>query len=244
MLPVTVANLSTARSLLDVVVERVAARYRDDLAPAVPRVWQEEIAIIARDLRGWLSRVAEDGAEWTPRNFELAFGLRVDENRDPESQPGAVTVDERFQLRGSVDLVEEHRTTGVLRVTDHKTGKDRTREGLIINGGETLQPVLYSMVVERMTDKPVHEARLSYCTAAGGYKVRAVPLLPQTRRAGVEALEVIDRAIELGFLAAAPKEGACTWCDFRAVCGPTEEQRVSRKPQDRLRDLHELRSRP
>jgi hypothetical protein len=45
-------------------------------------------------------------------------------------------------------------------------------------------------------------------------------------------------------LAAAPNEGACTWCDFRAVCGPSEEQRVARKPQDRLRDLIELRSRP
>ncbi len=244
MLPITEANLPAARALLEAVVERIAAQYRDDLVPAVPRVWQEEIAVIARDLRGWLSRVAEDGADWTPRNFELAFGLRIDEQRDPESQVDAVVVDERFHLRGSVDLVEEHRATGVLRVTDHKTGKDRTRDGLIINGGETLQPVLYSMVIERMADKPVHEARLSFCTAAGGYAVRVVPLLPLTRRAGLEALEIIDRAIEQGFLAAAPREGACTWCDFRAVCGPAEEQRVSRKPQDRLRDLHELRSRP
>jgi hypothetical protein len=55
---------------------------------------------------------------------------------------------------------------------------------------------------------------------------------------------VIDRAIELGFLAAAPVDGACAWCSFRAVCGPNEEQRISRKPTDRLRDLLELRSRP
>ncbi len=244
MLPITVANLAAARVLLDAVVERVADKYSDDLVPAVPRVWLEEMAVIARDLRGWLSRVAEDGAEWTPRNFELAFGLRIDDQRDPDSHPLAVVVDGRFHLRGSVDLVEEHRATRVLRVTDHKTGKDRTRDGLIIGGGETLQPVLYSMVVEQMTGAPVHEARLSYCTSAGGYKVRAVPLLSQTRRAGIEALEVVDRAIELGFLAAAPKDGACVWCDFRAVCGPSEVQRVSRKPQDRLRDLHELRSRP
>ena len=244
MLPIVELNLPAACVLLEDVVQRVAGQYCDDLVPAVPRVWEEEIAVIARDLRGWLARVAADGAEWTPRNFELAFGLRVDEQRDPESQPGAVIVDGRFQLRGSVDLVEEHRATGVLRVTDHKTGKDRTRDGLIINGGETLQPILYSMVVERMTDKPVHEARLSFCTAAGGYKVRTVPLLSQTRRAGLEALEIIDRAVEVGFLAAAPREGACTWCDFRVVCGPAEEQRVRRKPQDRLRDLHELRSRP
>ena len=41
-------------------------------------------------------------------------------------------------------------------------------------------------------------------------------------------LEIIDRAIETGFLAPAPAEKACTWCDFRPVCGPTAERRVSR----------------
>jgi hypothetical protein len=71
-----------------------------------------------------------------------------------------------------------------------------------------------------------------------------VPLLPQARRSGVEALEIIDRAIELGFLAAAPNERACAWCDFRPVCGPHEEMRVARKSPDPLRDLIELRSRP
>jgi CRISPR/Cas system-associated exonuclease Cas4 (RecB family) len=100
------------------------------------------------------------------------------------------------------------------------------------------------MVVEQMTGQAVHEARLSFCTAAGGFRVRTVALSAQARRAGLEALEVVDRAIELGFLAPAPREGACTWCNFRPVCGASEEQRLQRKPQDRLRDLHELRSRP
>ena len=55
-----------------------------------------------------------------------------------------------------------------------------------------------------------------------------IPLTPQARRAGVEVLEIIDRAIETGFLAPAPDEKACAWCDFRPVCGPTDERRVSR----------------
>ena len=57
----------------------------------------------------------------------------------------------------------------------------------------------------------------------------------------MEALEIVDRAIELGFLPAAPNERACVWCDFRAVCGPHEEQRVARKSADKLADLHALR---
>jgi hypothetical protein len=222
-LPVVAANLDDARRTLDGVIADVAATYRDDLAPAIDRVWDEEVALIARDLRGWLARVAEDGAEWTPRYFEFAFGLPVTSERDPASAPQPVVVDGRFTLRGSVDLVEEHTATGVLRVTDHKTGKDRTKDGLTIGNGETLQPVLYSLVVEQMTGKPVYESRLSFCTAAGGYKVRTVPLSSRSRDAGLEALTIIDRSIELGFLAPAPRDGACAWCSYVAVCGPNEE---------------------
>jgi CRISPR/Cas system-associated exonuclease Cas4 (RecB family) len=243
-LPVTVEGIEAAVLVLDQVVARVAEEYRERLAPAIDRVWREEIAVIARDLRGWLRRVAEDGGPWMPRYFELAFGLPPSDERDPHSAAEPVLIDGRFILRGAVDLVEQHRDSGALRVTDHKTGKDRTKENLAIGGGGTLQPVLYSLAVEQVTGQPVTESRLFFCTSAGGYKVRPVPLTPQNRRMGVEALEVIDRAIETGFLAAAPNDGACVWCDFRAVCGPNEEMRVARKPIDRLRDLFELRSRP
>ena len=243
-LPVTAASVDAALAVLDQAIASVADEYEERLAPAIDRVWHEEMAVIARDLRGWLRRTTDDDGAWTPRYFELSFGLPPDPERDPRSQPEDVLIDGRFKLRGAVDLVEEHGQTGVLRVTDHKTGKDRTTDALIIGGGQTLQPVLYSAAIEEVTGKPVAETRLFFCTTAGGYKVRPVPLLPQARRSGVEALEIIDRAIELGFLAAAPNARACAWCDFRPVCGPHEEMRVARKSPDPLRDLIELRSRP
>ena len=108
----------------------------------------------------------------------------------------------------------------MLRVTDHKTGKDRTKDTLVIGGGSVLQPVVYAAVAESMLGVPVAESRLFFCTSAGGFKQRPVLLDPATKRAGVEALEAIDRAIELGLLAPMPAEGACAWCDFRPVCGP------------------------
>ena len=46
----------------------------------------------------------------------------------------------------------------------------------------------------------------------------------------------------MGFLPAAPGERACTWCDFRPVCGPREEERTKRKSRERLADLEALRS--
>jgi CRISPR/Cas system-associated exonuclease Cas4 (RecB family) len=147
-------------------------------------------------------------------------------------------------LRGAVDLIEEHRQTKLLRVTDHKTGRKPDRiEKSVIGGGAVLQPVLYAVAVQAALGRPVHHGRLFYCTAAGGFAEHAIPLTETTRAAGLEVLDVIDRAVERGFLAAAPAAEACDRCDFRPVCGPDVGRRVARKPQDALGDLREIRSR-
>jgi CRISPR/Cas system-associated exonuclease Cas4 (RecB family) len=155
-----------------------------------------------------------------------------------------VTIDGRFQLHGSIDLVEERSGTGELRVTDHKTGKYRGKDQMMVGQGEVLQPVLYSLALEEATGRPVVEGRLYFATTAGGYREVTIPMTPQARRAGLEVLEIIDRGIETGFLAPAPRERACTWCDFRPVCGPTVERRANRKAQEPLADLLALRARP
>src|SRR6185503_16851860 len=142
--------------------------------------------------------------------------------------------DGRFRLRGSVDLIEQKRGGTALRVTDHKTGKNRTTWRTVIGGGAILQPVLYSVAVEEALGAPVTSGRLFYCTAPGGFTDHEIPINETNRRAGLEVLEIIDRAIELGFLPAAPAERACTWCDFFSVCGPDEERRVRHKAPEKL----------
>ena len=71
-----------------------------------------------------------------------------------------------------------------------------------------------------------------------------IPLNETNRRLGLEALEIVDRAVELGFLPAAPAPRACTWCDFLPVCGPDEPRRVANKSPEKLGDLESLRDRP
>ncbi|MBI2189045.1 MAG: PD-(D/E)XK nuclease family protein [Acidobacteria bacterium] len=243
-LPVTEATLDGVRAVLDQVVDTVAARAYDELAPAVDRVWEDEIASIRRDLHGWLPYLARDGGEWHPRHFEFAFG-EVPGERDVHSIRDEVTIEGGFRLRGAVDLIEEHRAMGTLRVTDHKTGRRPEKlDTVIVGGGAVLQPVLYGMAVEAALGRPVSIGRLFYCTAAGSYTDHPIPVNDRTRAAGLEVLQVIDRAIETGFVAAAPTEEACGRCDFRPVCGADVFRRVSRKPQDRLADLAALRSRP
>jgi len=241
-LPVAEEDVPHALATLDAVIAAVSAKYHEDLAPAIERVWQDEIGDIARDLRVWARRLPQL-AGWEPRHFEFAFGLS-DEGRDPDSLPDPVLVDGRFKLRGSIDLIERKHGSETLRVTDHKTGKNRTTWKTVIGGGAILQPVLYSLAIEQALQVKVESGRLFYCTSAGGFVDHEIPISEANRRIGLEALEIIDRAIELGFLPAAPAERACTWCDFRPVCGPGEPRRVANKPAEKLGDLEALRERP
>ncbi len=242
LLPVSEAALHRVLDCLDRIVTQTAAQYHEQLAPAIERVWRDEIADIARDLRVWARRLPS-AQDWTPEYFEFSFGLN-DEGRDPRSVPDPVRLDGRFLLRGSVDLIERRRDGQALRVTDHKTGKNRTTWKTVIGGGAMLQPVLYSAAVGEALGTPVTSGRLFYCTAAGGFTDHEIPINEANRRAGLEALEIVDRAIELGFLPVAPADRACTWCDFRSVCGPHEAQRVRLKSADKLGDLLALRQRP
>ena len=243
-LPVTDANLSDAQRALDETIDDIASREYDELSPAVDRVWTDEVAAIRHDLHGWLHYLARDGAEWMPRHFEFGFGT-VPGERDAASVRDDVTIEGGFRLRGAVDLIEEHRATGALRVTDHKTGRRPDRiEKVIIGAGAVLQPVLYGVAIEAALKRIVSQGRLFYCTATGGYAEHEIPLNERTRSAGIEVLQIIDRAVENGHLAAAPTEEACGRCDFVPVCGPDVFRRVNGKPQDRLADLQALRSRP
>jgi ATP-dependent helicase/nuclease subunit B len=243
-LPVTTTSIEAAREVLGQVVTNAAERWHDELAPAVERVWTDEINAIRRDLRAWLEYLARDGAEWLPKYFEFGFG-DVPGERDPRSIPHAVTLPGGFMLKGAIDLIEEHQQTKILRLTDHKTGRKPDRiDRVIIGGGAVLQPVLYAMTVEAALDQLVYCGRLFYCTSTGSFYPHEIPLNEQTRQAGLEVLQVVDRAIEQGFLAPAPAEDSCARCDFRSVCGPKVFERVRRKPQDPLADLAALRSRP
>ena len=255
-LPLGEAGLVEADAATDAVLDRVAADYEEQLAPAIPRVWQDEVESMRADLKGWLRHVANEGGEWTPIDAEFPFGLgpRPVPGRgrdaaaaagwDPAGAPDPAAIGGRWRLRGRVDLVEARTgpsTRGELRVTDHKTGANRTRPGMVVGGGETLQPVLYGLALEAVSGRPVDEARLFFCTATGRYEQRAVALGDEERRSGVEVLEIIDRAVEAGSLLPAPREGACRWCDFQAVCGPGAEPRAARKDPAPLADLLSLR---
>jgi ATP-dependent helicase/DNAse subunit B len=224
LLPMSSANHSQVVQIADEVLDRVQETYREDLSPAIPRVWESEVEELRWDLRGWIRQVvsAPDSGQWMPERFELGFDLP--------------------QLRGAIDMVEE--SAGHLRITDHKTGKAPVEKIEFVGRGEVLQPILYAEVAERLLGKPADQARLFYCTEVGGYRIVDVPINDEARATMKEVLRLIDSSIADGFLPAAPRKAGCQYCDYHAVCGPYEEIRVARKAVGNLSALRALRELP
>ena len=250
LLPLSAAVLPEAHQRLSSAIREVHDREYERLNPAIDRVWKDEIEQMTQDLRTWLDKLAEEGVDWTPERFEFAFGLPDMEGRDEHSTPEPAIVDGRFRLRGSIDMIERHRQTKFLRVTDHKTGKNRTREGqTVVDGGKVLQPVIYGLALKALfPDETVYSGRLFFCTSAGGFHPYEIPLMGEAPKRGLEVLEIIDRAIDTGALAARPAaergRTACEWCDFQVVCGGDEPRRTRRKDAARFADLDALRKMP
>jgi CRISPR/Cas system-associated exonuclease Cas4 (RecB family) len=244
LLPVTSHQLPRTLNLADQVLDRVAAKYEDDLAPAIPRVWKSEIENLRTDLRGWLQHVAATESGWLPAHFEFGFGLAPNPDRDPASTRKEALIFDGIRLRGSIDLIERNATNNDLRVTDHKTGKAPKDRPQYVGGGAILQPLLYALAAEVLLGESVQSGRLFYCTQRGDFSSIDIPLKDEARARLRRVLETIDRSIEEGFLPAAPQTGACSMCDYSTVCGPYEETRVKRKQPDRLDRLIEIRHSP
>jgi CRISPR/Cas system-associated exonuclease Cas4 (RecB family) len=244
LLPLDKSKLAQALEIADRTLYRIADIYKEKLAPAIDRVWQSEIEELRTDLRSWARHVASVDDDWEPIHFELGFGLAREASRDDSSREAAITLVEGVQLRGSIDLVERHRSTGVIRITDHKTGRPPDRQPAFVGGGAVLQPLLYALAAEQIIGQPVSSGRLFYCTQRGGYREFTVAAKPIARHNLVEVIKTIDQAVATGFLPAAPAKDSCSICDYAGVCGPREEERIKRKPSDRLESLEYLRGLP
>ncbi|MBS2023240.1 MAG: PD-(D/E)XK nuclease family protein, partial [Deltaproteobacteria bacterium] len=256
MLPLTAAKLDDARSRMQRLLGEVAAKFKDELAPAIERVWDDGVASVRADLGELLRRMTEE-PRWVPWRFELAFGLPLDDegDRDEHSSKEPVQL-AHLKLRGSIDLVERDAATGALRATDYKSGKAWAPEGTVIGGGQVLQPALYALALEKQFPEVKTESgRLYYCTHRGGYAERVIAL-DQEVRGSIEVLtQTIGGSLTEGFFPAAPlrkrEQSECARCDYLPVCGPGADKRASSKerrtgPQkpSRLVQLGRLRELP
>ena len=149
-LPVTRARpAARARPRSTRSLARVAAEYDEQLAPAIERVWRDEIDDIARDLRIWVRRLPDDG-DWHARATSSSASACPTRAAIRAACPSRSLVDGRFLLRGSVDLIEQQRRTARSCASPiTRPARTGRRRKTVVGGGAMLQPVLYSLAVEQ-----------------------------------------------------------------------------------------------
>ena len=240
LLPPAAERLDQATKVLDATLHRVSSRWREDLAPAIPRVWEDEMREIRIDARRWLGRLVDEARQWEPLHVEYQFGFGTPAN-GAAGHPEPAAIDGSWRLHGAVDAIDVATDGSALRITDYKTGANHFPREAVLAGGRMLQPMLYALAVEWMLHRPVRQARLDFCTTRGGFTTLPVEIGPYQRSQAALALTIINEAISKGLLHPAPLDGACAFCDFRSVCGPTEQSRWHVKDRAPLEPLFELR---
>ena len=215
------------------------------LAPAVERVWSRRGRVDAPRPARLAGAPGRRGDEWMPSYFEFGFG-RVPGERDAASAAGRRDARGRLQLRGAIDLIEE--TSADEAAARHRS-QDRPKpdriDRSIIGGGAVLQPVLYALAVER---------RSAVASATGGCSTARRPAASDrstrsrstrtARRAGLEVLRDRRSRHRDRVPGGAPAERRVRPLRLPAPSADrTSAGAVPRKPQARLADLLELRSR-
>ena len=232
-------DLLHAKRVLLAAVNRAAANYRDELAPAIPRVWEDAISDIAADLVRWLQVTRESG--WQPVHFEHEFGRRPSQASAAQAA-GPIMLPFGLPLQGVIDAIEQ--SGARLRATDYKTGIP-PETNVVVGGGRHLQPTLYALVIEQLfPERQVTGGNAFYCTTKGQFSRNEVALAEPARAAAAAVHETIQSAFQQGFFPAAPAEKSCEFCDFRRLCGPYERERVERKTEAQLEPLLKLRALP
>ena len=108
--------------------------------------------------------------------------------------------------------------------------------------------MLYALVLEKIfPGATVTGGRLFYTTQMGGFLSVPTELNAVSREAFGLVARTLRSALETGFFPAAPEEGECKYCNYRALCGPDEERRLVRTRKGiraELKDLRTLRGMP
>jgi hypothetical protein len=141
LLPLAPAGLDRALKIMEDALTEEATSAADALAPAIDRVWDDGLDAIRADLSEWLAARPRRRTAGSPTGSSCRSTSPSAIARTPirraSTQP--VEIPGGLRLRGAIDLVER-RADGRLRVTDHKTGKVSAPDGVVVGGGQVLQP--------------------------------------------------------------------------------------------------------
>lgn len=184
-----------------------------------PIYWRRDQALIRRDLDAFFDTDHHrriDG-RLRPVDTELPFGLR-DAKRVEIALPNHRTI----ELRGSIDLVDEDETGGLV-VIDYKTGRKykKLTADDPHHGGTRLQLVLYAVAARSILGRPDAPVRSTYwfLRSTNGDPQVGYDVTPEVERAVLGAVARIVEGIERGVFPQHPIESTrtryvdCHYCD-------------------------------
>lgn len=209
--------------------EKAFRRFEKEGVPGAPALWAWEKDQMVRDML----RVVEDilqEADWTPLDFEVAFGSEPGKNDVAFSAGGKVS----FGLQGRMDRVDISKDGNRLRVVDYKSGSSNGVSKNSVKAGTKLQLPFYLWALQSIfPQKEAKEALYDYVTRKGGYRqVSFTPQSPdQIRDILSQILFTVDGSVEEGRFPAVGLE--CEQCDYQKLCGTGMKARGERKCEDK-----------
>lgn len=220
--------------LLSIAEERIRF-WREKNPPASELAFGEGHREILFACRTFLKLEQAHCREFTPRFFEVPFGLARATSQAPVSSRDPVPISlgdgQSFLLRGSIDRIDEA-PDGSFHVWDYKTGSTwRHREELGLHGGRQIQHALYAMALEEMVLRAGIEATVSgsgyfFPGRKGEGQRFRMPLDPgQTRK----VLRRLFDLLRAGAFPHAVDQEDCRYCDYELVCGGAQLARQRAK---------------
>ncbi|MBX7186727.1 MAG: exodeoxyribonuclease V subunit gamma [Vicinamibacteria bacterium] len=209
--------------------------------PRLVLLWRAEKKVFASLLTDWLAREAESYRvkKTTPAYFEVSFGMpyrRSGTNEPHRDLPVEIPLDDGSVLKisGQIDRIDrvDAADGGGLVLRDYKTGKaPMDSDASLFKGGRQLQIPFYIIAAQEMfPGEKVVEAFLDYVN--GGRPVAFPPAKATSATFRALLLRIADL---MGHGVFMQEPSACTFCDFKSVCGPNPVLE-SRKRRRRLYD--------
>jgi RecB family exonuclease len=209
--------------------------------PRLVLLWRAEKKVFSSLLTDWLAREAENyrTKKTTPAHFEVSFGLphrHAATNEPHRDLPVEIPLDDGSVLKisGQIDRIDrvDPADGGGLVLRDYKTGKaPLDNDASLFKGGRQLQIPFYILAAQEIfPGEKVVEAFLDYVNAG-----RQVAFSPAKATSATFRALLLRIADLMGHGVFMQEPSACTFCDFKAVCGPNPVLE-SRKRRRRLHD--------